>query len=344
MGVAEKLVSAPGLSLLWNGNFPVCIFFVLSGYVLTKKFFATGDTADLTYKALRRYIRLSVPIFGSVMLALALMSFGTTALREVASMTGSAWLAQFWNFTPSFVDALKDGAYRAILSGTSPYISLLWTMQVELIGSFLVFGYAGIAPRDRRAIPLVAVIIAILAYLSPQSWPLYAAFLAGAHVGQIKNKQSPLLVGVAVVLAILFGSYDKSPLYDWTAWISPNFFMRKHLFNVLGGIAVVYAVRAGFGAKLLESGPIQYLGRISYSLYLVHFPLVLTLLAGLYAYLAGARGWPRGQAFAIAAPVTAATACLVASLFQRTFDAWGIALSRRFFPARRLDSSTPGAR
>lgn len=341
VGITEKLISAPVLSLLWNGNFPVCIFFVLSGYVLTKKFFATGDVADLTNKAMRRYIRLAVPILGSVMFAFALMSLGTSAWREVATMTGSGWLAQFWNFTPTFADALKDGTYRAMLSGTSLYVSPLWTMQVELIGSFLVFGYAAIAPRDRRAILLAVVIVAILAFLSPQSWPLYAAFIAGAHVGQLKGKQPRAYVAAAVVLAIVFGSYDASPLYDWTTWISPNFYMRKHLFNVLGGIAVVYAVRAGLGARLLVSRPVQFLGRISYALYLVHFPLVLTLFSGIFLSLA-ARGWTRAPAAGVAMAVTFAVACVLASLFQKSFDTWGIRLSRWVFPGevrsrQRLD-------
>jgi peptidoglycan/LPS O-acetylase OafA/YrhL len=346
VGAAEKIIASPGLSLLWNGNFPVCIFFVLSGYVLTKKFFETGRLADLTDKAMRRYIRLAVPILGSVMLSFAMMSLDTTAWRVVAGMTGSSWLAQFWNFTPTFGDALKDGLYRAILSGASQYVSPLWTMQVELIGSFLVFGYAAIAPRDRRAIPLAVVIAAIMAFLSPQSWPLYAAFLAGAHVGQMSAKQPRVLVVAAAALAILFGSYDMSPIYDWTTWISPNFYMRKHLFNVLGGIAVVYAVRAGFGAKLLESRPVQYLGRISYALYLVHFPLVLTLFSSLFLHFTGT-GLSRAPAAGIAIAVTFAASCALATIFQKTFDTWGITLSRRFVPRHRaanaasMQASTP---
>jgi peptidoglycan/LPS O-acetylase OafA/YrhL len=342
IGWSERIIALPLLSNLWNGNFPVCIFFVLSGYVLTKKFFATGNLSDLTTKALRRYLRLTVPIMGSVLLAFALMSTGVTAWKAVAQMTGSSWLAQFWNFTPTVFDAVKEGAYRAILTGDSRYVTILWTMKIELIGSFIVFGYAAIAPRGLTAIPLFAVVMLIIAAVVPTSWPLYGGFLAGVHLARMETAQPRWSVVTAVAVALAFGSYDSSPIYGWTAWLSPDFYMRKHLFNVLGGIALVYAVRAGFGARVLASRPVQYLGRISYSLYLVHFPLLLTFFCGLYLALAG-MGWTRGAASAVAIPLTFAVACVVASLFQRTFDTWGIALSRALFPGSRgLPSAVTG--
>ncbi|APG04975.1 hypothetical protein BJI69_14450 [Luteibacter rhizovicinus DSM 16549] len=333
VGMSERIIALPLLSNFWNGNFPVCIFFVLSGYVLTKKFFATGDLSDLTTKALRRYLRLTVPIMGSVLLALALMSTGVATSTTVASMTGSSWLAQFWNFTPTVIDALQEAAYRAILTGDSRYVTILWTMKIELIGSFIVFGYAPIAPRGMLAVPLFAVVMLVIAAVVPTSWPLYGGFLAGVHLARMEAQQPRWRVALAVALALVFGSYDSSPVYAWTTWLSPDFYMRKHLFNILGGIALVYAVRAGFGARVLSSRPVQYLGRISYSLYLVHFPLLLTLFCGIYLGLVR-MGWTRGAASAVAIPVTFVVACAVASLFQRTFDTWGIALSRRLFPGR----------
>src|SRR4051794_16656837 len=64
---AEKLVFATPLHLLVSGNFSVCIFFVLSGFVLSAKFFRTHERSVAVASAWKRYLRLELPILGSVM-------------------------------------------------------------------------------------------------------------------------------------------------------------------------------------------------------------------------------------------------------------------------------------
>jgi peptidoglycan/LPS O-acetylase OafA/YrhL len=329
-GVAEKVLSTPILSILWNGNFPVCVFFALSGYVLSAAFSRDGDLSRLTTQALRRYIRLGIPVLGSVMFAYGVMHFGSASRSEAAVLTGSRWLAGFWKFDPSVGMAIKDGAYQAIFNGTSPFVPVLWTMRVELLGSFLVFGYAALAPRGLLAPVFFCVITLAVASIAPLSWPFYAGFIAGVHIGRVTASR-PSVVAFAVIAAVVFGGYDGSPLFGWSTWITDNFFLRRDFFNMIGGVCAVYAVRCGFGAIVLSSRPVQFLGRISYSLYLVHFPMVLTLLCAVFV-LSSVSGLARGPAAAVAIIVTFFATCAIALAFQKTFDTWGIALSHRLFP------------
>ena len=280
--------------------------------------------------ALRRYFRLGVPVLGSVLFAYFVIRLGAASNDRIGEVTGSAWLAHFWRFDPTFSAAIRNGVYGAMFSGSSEYVPVLWTMRVELLGSLLVFGYAALAPRGRLALFFFVVVVIAIASVDPTTWPLYMAFLMGVHIGR-SGSPNRTLVALSVVGALYFGAYDSSSVYGWTSSLSDDFIWRKHFFNVLGGGCAVYAVRQGFATRFLTCAPVQYLGKISYSLYLVHFPLVLTLLCWLYGNRIES-GWSRGSSAMLAIVVTYAAACFIATLFQRTFDTWGIAISHRLFP------------
>jgi len=70
LGNIEQIFSSTPLGLIGAGNFSVCIFFVLSGYVLTQKYFKNKNKKIIIRGAMRRYIRLFVPV-----LAVTILSF-----------------------------------------------------------------------------------------------------------------------------------------------------------------------------------------------------------------------------------------------------------------------------
>jgi len=71
-GSVEARVGASPLSLFYNGGFAVCIFFVLSGYVLTNSYFRTQQRNVVISSAVRRYVRLMIPILFTVIVAYSL--------------------------------------------------------------------------------------------------------------------------------------------------------------------------------------------------------------------------------------------------------------------------------
>src|ERR1019366_7324910 len=61
------------LTFLCDGTLAVYIFFVLSGFALSIRFLQTGDARIPVELALRRYPRLTLPIFASCAIAFVLM-------------------------------------------------------------------------------------------------------------------------------------------------------------------------------------------------------------------------------------------------------------------------------
>jgi peptidoglycan/LPS O-acetylase OafA/YrhL len=76
------LLALTGAPLIFNGNAAVCIFFVLSGYVLSELSQHSG--LSFLAQALRRYLRLIVPMLITSTFAWALLAFGAYRNQEAA--------------------------------------------------------------------------------------------------------------------------------------------------------------------------------------------------------------------------------------------------------------------
>jgi peptidoglycan/LPS O-acetylase OafA/YrhL len=341
-GMVDHVIAFPPLSVLWNGQFAVCIFFVLSGYVLTKAFLLSGDLSVIRLRASRRYLRLGVPIFGSVIFAWFVMTMGWSHAREAGALSGSTWVADFWKKPPDVLEALRDGVYGTILGGWSRFNPTLWTMKIELLGSIFVFAYRALAVREAscarallQGMPRVvcfAMAMALLLWFFPNDWPYYAAFLIGSHIGEMPLTRSKPLLGGLLVGAVICGGFDTSPWYDWTRALPFDDNVRKAAFNVAGGVMLLYVVRCGVLDRVLQSRPAQFMGRISYAFYLVHLPILLSFSAWLFAFLAGRLSLDPVVAALLTVPATFGVVIAAALLFDRTFDRWGITLSQYVFP------------
>ena len=132
---------------LVNGPAAVTFFFVLSGFVLTRRYFKTGDVTIIARSAVKRWPRLAGPVLLTVLASWALFAAGLYCFQNAAGIIGSPWLEKFafaydTPFIPSFRDALEQGAFFTLFRGDCYYDSSLWTMRYELIGSFMAFGLA----------------------------------------------------------------------------------------------------------------------------------------------------------------------------------------------------------
>ena len=339
-GVVDHVIAFPPLSVLWNGQFAVCIFFVLSGYVLTKSFLDTGDLGIFRLRASRRYLRLGVPIFGAVMFAWLVMRMGWSHAAEAGRLSGSTWIADFWKEPHDLAEALRDGTYRTILGGWSHFNPTLWTMKIELLGSMFVFAYRSLNLPGRRGVLGFSLAVAGLAWFFPHDWPYYAAFLAGSHVGEARLTTSRPLLAAAMVVAVVCGGFDVSPWYDWTRILPLADNERKAFFNVLGGVLLLYVVRCGVLDRVLQSRPAQFMGRISYAFYLVHLPILLSFSAWFFVITSERFALDPVAAAMLTVPATFAMVIAAAVLFDRSFDRWGILLAQRVFPAPRTRVKT----
>jgi len=337
----EHLVANTPLFLPFAGTFSVLVFFVLSGFVLSLSFFRRKDVGVLVSSASRRYFRLMLPAFGSVLFAYIIMRIGDRAHLETAQITGSPWLTWYWNFQPHFWGAIHQGAFGVFFNDSSVtatnlamYNSNLWTMYVELLGSFIVFAILAFFGRLQKR----WLIYGALAIIFSHSY--FLAFLLGVAICDVwvnfpslKDRLHPLVAWGLLAFGIVAGSWHNTfnihPSY-YSAYQLPFFTIQgtEQFMRTLGAACLIIAVlRMSWLTRFFESRPLQYLGRISFALYLLHFAVIYSFSCLLFNRLLPHLGYAKsfGVMFSISLPLI----LVLSHFYTKWVDVPAIQISKR---------------
>lgn len=279
-------------SFLYNGFRGVDLFFVLSGFILMHVH--QDDFRQLASKSVRRFYLLRFfrvyPLNTAVLLALIPLALGLPDLVD--------WF-RFDHGTPipyHSHDFSAAGFVQSLLLAQSWTVAKLgewngpaWSLSAE------VFAYA--------LFPLLAwtLIRARSALLCTAAALLSLGVLMGLLVLGHHTQDSP--TGTFGLIRCVFGftagscmarAFQLRPVSDraasWlgapVAWLSVAIIAvalsapRLNMFIVFGFCGLIYALafQRGVINTMLSSGPAMFLGRISFSLYMIHYiPLKLSL-------------------------------------------------------------------
>lgn len=279
----EAYLPKTPLNILYDGNLSVCIFFILSGYVLTYKFFLTYNNDYIVSGASKRYIRLMVPILFTMFVAYIFMRLSLFNNTYVAKTTLSAnSYSECWNFSPSFFAMLKQAMYGVFIKNQYSYYASLWTMTYEFLGSFLVYGIASTFGRLRKRY-IFYIVIAVLFIKT-----YYLAFILGMILSDlynsneyIKNLKSKFMAAVFLVVGIFLGSFPLvSTSGTFYQFMNVKFTESYIFYHILGAFFIMLALLNSQKLKNLFSTKLFYfLGKISFPMYLSHL-IVLCSFSG----------------------------------------------------------------
>jgi peptidoglycan/LPS O-acetylase OafA/YrhL len=261
-------------SLLGNGIMAVAVFLTISGYVLTRKRWRNPDNPPIYIAFVRRYIRLTIPIIAAVLLVFVLMALDLTPTRAAYQVTEvRGWYSTFLRFDPSLFEALSFAfVWTYVWIGGQNYNPFLWTMIAELWGSYALFAFSQNVRFLREPYTPLLLCGAITLFV----FPLAACFLAGALIalaerdGVLPSVPSPLVSFVAstgMLALVLIGTLVQ--MLD-----------RDVLTLAILGTGIFVAARYSLPTQwFLSLGVSQFLGRISFPLYLVQFAVIVSLSA-----------------------------------------------------------------
>jgi len=227
------------------------------------------------------------------------------------------------------LDALKDASYGVLLEGASRFNTVFWTMRVELIGSFLVFGYALLSGRRRETVVVALTFLLIVVVGRVPGWPHFLAFLLGAFFAQSGLRAVAWAGWPFIIAGLYLGGYSSNSLYSPIEKLGVQGDVMKWICSTLGAALIFLAVRGDTGRSFLESRISQFLGKISYSLYLVHAPIIIGVGCPIFWWAVSEAGVDRSAAVGMALVVSLPISVLVAVVFERFIDRKAILWGKR---------------
>ena len=327
----------PPLRVLFDGHTAVYVFFLISGAVLTPSFARSGS---FVAKLAKRVVRLAIPVAAAAAIATALIALTPDAHRRAAALTGSAWLAMDSSGVPTLahlaheigIDSLllgyRESTLFAPLAERLPPMALsldapFWSLHLELYGSLLVLCLVRLRTRSIWA-HRAAIAACALAFGTHPMFLFVLGHLARTAVPQ--TKQNAWLGALLLLLGLALCATKDWTIVEWLRVrlsqtelaYAPNLFQFQ---SQLGAIALYIGVlRCSFVWPALQSAPARHLGRLSFSIYLLHFPILFTVICLTFIHL---------PSLPVAFVLFLALTFLAAIAFERLIDRPAIALSRR---------------
>jgi peptidoglycan/LPS O-acetylase OafA/YrhL len=270
------------MHLFWAGTEAVYVFFVLSGFVLTLA------TESLSFEWTRYYpqrlLRLYLPVAAAVGWAVL-----TMALVSHDRIRGASW---WLNAHYNALTARSVFDDLTLVRHTTWLNSALWSLKWEVYFSALLPVYILVVRRVRwrpwvLAVPLVAAISAgaVHHHDSVLYLPMFGlGVLMATHRrrltelgSRLRRRDGLLLVAVTVLLLTAPWMLDST--------LTGNTSLALVGVQAIGAALTVFLVWSWPPARELgETSPMQWLGTRSFSIYLIHEPIVVST-----AYLLGGR-------------------------------------------------------
>jgi peptidoglycan/LPS O-acetylase OafA/YrhL len=274
-------------SLMPGGFVGVDVFFVISGYLITTILLREMAAGQFTFRSFyeRRARRIFPALFAVLAAALVASYFiflPTDLVATARAALGTLAFASnivFWRSRENYFDE-TDSKLNPLLH--------TWSLAVEeqfylLFPIFLLIGFryfrkwlfgalaAGAVVSLVIAAVMVRVNVSAVFFLLPfRAWELAAgALLAFGVVPPARNRAwREALAGLGLAAIFVSGVlYRPTTLFPGLAALAP----------VVGAAAIIHAGAGGstLTARLLTWRPVVYVGLISYSLYLWHWPLIV---------------------------------------------------------------------
>ncbi|MES2207214.1 MAG: acyltransferase [Pseudomonadota bacterium] len=280
--LCDMILTESALHFWWDGYAAVSMFFVLSGFVLTIKFFKDNSTVtinnfNLSEYWIARFFRIW-PAY-SIVLCLSWWLKSTMPLAyDIRLLPQQEWIFRFWQELLTPLTIIKE----VLLIFPSQELTLLphaWTLSIELLVSFVV--PVGVLLVNRSVSWLIALTLFVIIFMGASPFILH--FMLGILIAKWHKKITRVLDAHSLwkLYTFVSGIFLYVGRFSWILFINKifNIEMNDNLiwaFTGLGSTLIIISVLVSTRLKSFLSKPLFVaLGKISYSFYLLHFCVLM---------------------------------------------------------------------
>ena len=307
----------PGANLLVNGNFAVCLFLLMSGYLIARNANRYENLDDYGTAMVRRYVRLMIPLGVAAILSYLLCVLGLYRIHAVSEALGNDLTANYFRVIRIY--HLPISILWAPL-GYNVLVGPFWMMKYILLGSFLVMGMTLAIREQRPLFQILSILFVIVLALYLDAY--YASVMAGMLLYKVERQPIavPSALRIPSVLVLLAAAC-------WLAADQENVMDYDKYKNVLASFLFVSAVLSSrllmriFGSRLMDA-----LGKLSLGVFIFHWPVICSLSCWLFL------SWPIRNLWLLLGTIfvlSLALSLLLAHLYNRWLAPWAATLQNR---------------
>jgi len=286
----------PFVNALIDGHSAVAMFFVLSGFVLSRPYFvppsfSKGATRRMEIAPFyaKRIARIFIPFVSALLLSAFAKAYLFTHYETIPPQTD--WFRALWSYPVGMLDFLKQCVFL-VHDPNMKLVSQDWSLGIELKASLLLPFFL---MATRRNIFWLLIIAALMTG-SLKTGHFYFSFLLGIILARFMPLIQPTIQSLKsrwkALLLVTGTSLYEAPILaaKWGVYASQSVAFEKFLWSLtsLGCLlTLIVTLSSNSAQKTLNHGMLTYLGRISYSVYLLHFIVIFCAVPWLIHYLNG---------------------------------------------------------
>lgn len=261
-------------TIIFNGIDAVSFFFVLSGFVLSYKYIVLNEPLDIRKFYLNRVFRLWPAFFITVVF---------NALNSTRNNLNLHSIANIFLF-----DKTQFWEEAILIRGHPKYYGPGWTLVLELAFSFFMpFGIA-LAKKDKNIIFWLLLSFLLIGNNLGTSYMFHIHFTLGVLISCLysqiaapsfrQTKWYRLRYPILIAAIFLFSVRHVERIFsfwDTYNYLSNYFGIYFYFYSAIASFVFIVAIIQSTQARnILEHKWLLFIGKISYSIYLMHWLLV----------------------------------------------------------------------
>ena len=299
------------LDFLLNESFWLQLFFIASGYLIAQS--SIKNIKALGVKSLTRFLRLGFPIlFANCIIFILYLLIGFKNADTSALFTNE-WFQGTYNTSLNFIMLLKS-PFDTLLFSNCYFNSTYWVLSQMFFASLLIYVFLYVSSKFQKPLYKTLLYLAFLMATFLISKIIFGCFLSlglAIYEEQITKRMNTLIyIGLlAVSFLLCVFAYNTYTI----------FFFFLCLMLVCPKIHVINT--------FLSYKPFDYIGKISFGIFVFHWPVICSV--GSYIILRLADGIGLTGALFVAIAVSLVISVILAIIFNLTAEKWCSQITRK---------------